>query len=83
MVTVKPLDHGFTMLSVLTGDGCGGRMWRGNLVGPEGYVACCNTYTDGGGKPFVDFRDVFGRLGYRTIPQESIYYHAANHAARM
>ena len=83
MITVKPLAHGFTMLSVLIEDECGGRMWRGNLVDPEGYVACWNTYSKGDGKPFVDFQEVFGRLGYRTIPQESIYYHAANHAARM
>jgi hypothetical protein len=58
-------------------------MWIGHILAPEGFVSCPMTYSDGFGKEFPEFRDVFGSLGYRTIPMESVYYHAAAHAARM
>ena len=83
MRTVKPLKHGHTMLSIRRPDMCGGFYWSGVLIDEDGVAYNRATWSDGVGIPLPEFEDVFGRLGYRTLPMESIYYHAAMHTARM
>lgn len=74
--------NGVTMLAHPARDIDGAIFWRGTiLVNVEPMTR--GTWHDGLGQAFLTFEDIFGRLGYREIPAERIYYHAAHHAARL
>ena len=82
MQVVKQFNKGGTILATKRPDMCGGFYWSATLL-VDAEPMTRGTWHDGTGSQFPDFHDVFGRLGYRTIPMERIYYSAAHHAARM